>query len=201
VPAAFAFLVLAGPIVSLLLEYGAATPDDVRLIARTLQGFAIGLPFFSAFQLITRTYYATQDSRTPALVNIGGAIVTIVVDVALVSAIGWDVPGLALGHAASYVATTAVGLVLLRSKLGSLDGRRVGRTIARAVPAAAVTALVAWLVAAGVAEVVDTDLVIWRLVQVGLAVAAGVGTYLVAALMSGIEEVDEVVGAVRRRFH
>ena len=35
VPAAFAFLVLAGPIVSLLLEYGAATPADARLIART----------------------------------------------------------------------------------------------------------------------------------------------------------------------
>jgi len=33
-----------------------------------------------------------------------------------------------------------------------------------------------------------------------LAVAAGVGTYLAAALMSDIEEVDEVVGAVRRRF-
>ena len=68
------------------------------------------------------------------------------------------------------------------------------------MPAAAVTALAAWLVAAGVAEVVDTDLVLWRLVQVGLAVAAGVGVYLAAALMSGIEEVDEVVGAVRRRF-
>jgi hypothetical protein len=68
------------------------------------------------------------------------------------------------------------------------------------VPAAAVTALVAWLVAAGVAEVVDTGLVVWRLVQVVLAVAAGVGTYLAAALMSDLEEVDEVVGAVRRRF-
>ncbi len=40
-----------------------------------------------------------------------------------VRAIGWDVPGLALGHAGSYVFATAVGLALLRSKLGSLDGR------------------------------------------------------------------------------
>jgi putative peptidoglycan lipid II flippase len=110
------------------------------------------------------------------------------------------VPGLALGHAASYVVATAAGLVLLRRKLGSLDGRRVGRTIGRAVPAAALTAIVAWLVAAAVAEVVDTDLVLWRFVQVGLAVAAGVGIYLATALRSGIEEVDEVVGAVRRRF-
>ena len=29
-----------------------------------------GLPFFSAFQLLTRTFYAMQDTRTPALVNV-----------------------------------------------------------------------------------------------------------------------------------
>ncbi|MGZ8630234.1 MAG: murein biosynthesis integral membrane protein MurJ [Actinomycetota bacterium] len=200
VPASFAFIALAQPIVSLLLEYGWVREEDVPLIARTLQGFAVGLPLFSAFQLITRTFYATQDSRTPALVNIGAAIVTVAVDVVLVRTIGWDVPGLALGHAVSYVFATAVGLTLLRPKLGSLDGRRIAHTIARAVPAAAVTAGVAWLVAAGVASIVDTQVVVWRLVQVGLAVVAGVGVYLVAALMLGMDEVDEVMHAVRRRF-
>ncbi len=200
VPASFAFLALAQPIVSLLLEYGWVLESDVPLIARTLQGFAVGLPFFSAFQLITRTFYATQDSRTPALVNIGAAIVTVAVDVTLVSAVGWDVPALALGHAVSYVFATAVGLSLLRPKLHSLDGRHVGATIARAVPAAAVTAVVAWLVAAGVASAVDTQMVVWRLVQVGLAVIVGVAVYLLEALMLGMEEVDEVIGAVRRRF-
>ncbi len=200
VPASFAFIALAEPIVSLLLEYGWVQEEDVPLIARTLQGFAVGLPFFSAFQLITRTFYATQDSRTPALVNIGAAIVTVAVDVALVRTVGWDVPALALGHAVSYAFATAVGLALLRPKLGSLDGRRVSGTIARAVPAAAVTAGIAWLVATGLGSTVDTQLVVGRLVQVGLAVAAGIGVYLLTALMLGMEEVDEVIGAVRRRF-
>jgi putative peptidoglycan lipid II flippase len=200
VPAAFGFIVLAEPIASLLFEYGWTGEADAELIGRTLQGFAIGLPFFSAFQLITRTFYATQDSRTPAIVNICAAIVTVAVDLALVRVVGWDVPALALGHAASYVFATAVGLAALRPKLGSLDGRRVGRTIVRAVPAAAVTAIVAWLVAAGVAANADTDVVLWRLVQVGLAVVVGAGTYVVVALMLGMEEVDEVRSALRRRF-
>ena len=200
VPAAAAFIVLAGPITSLLLEHGAADAVDARLIARTLQGFAIGLPFFSAFQLITRTFYSTQDSRTPAIINIGAAIVTIVVDIVLVRVVGWDVPGLALGHAMSYMFATAVGLTVLRSRLGSLDGPRIATTITRALPAAALTALVAWLVAAGVSAAVDTQAVMWRLVQVGLAVVAGVGVYLGVALMLGMQEVDDVVGAVRRRF-
>ncbi len=118
----------------------------------------------------------------------------------LVRVFGWDVPGLALGHAASYMFATAVGLSLLRSRLGSLDGQRIGSTIMRALPASIVTALVAWLIAAGVSEVVDTQTVIWRLVQVGLAVVAGVVVYLGVALRLGLQEVDDVVGAVRRRF-
>jgi len=200
VPAALAFIVLAGPIASVLFGYGNTLEVDAELIGRTLQGFAVGLPFFSAFQLITRTFYATQDSRTPALVNLGAALVTIAVDVGLVRAIGWDVPGLALGHAASYGVATVVGLVLLRRRLVSLDGRRISSTIARAVPAAAVTAGVAWLVSEGVGAIADTDLLAWRLAQVGLAVVAGVGVYLGAGLMLGMHEVDEVMSAVRRRF-
>jgi putative peptidoglycan lipid II flippase len=200
VPAAFGFLVLAEPIVSLLLRYGAATQADAILIARTLQGFALGLPFFSAFQLITRTFYATQDSRTPALVNIGAAIVTIAADVLIVRSIGWDVPGLAVGHAVSYVFATAVGLSLLRSRLASLDGRRVWATIARVVPIAAVMAGVAYAVSRAIAVVVDEQTVVGVLIQVLGAVAAGISIYVGGALMSGLEEVDEVVRAVRRRF-
>ncbi|HVF07373.1 MAG TPA: murein biosynthesis integral membrane protein MurJ [Actinomycetota bacterium] len=200
VPAALGFIVLAGPITSLLLEHGAAGAADARLIARTLQGFAVGLPFFSTFQLITRTFYASQDSRTPALINVGAAAVTVGVDMVLVVIAGWDVPGLALGHAASYLVATGAGIMLLRVKLGSIDGARVTRTIERTLAASVATALAAWLVATGIAAVVDTQATMGRLVQVSLAVVAGACTYLGAALMFGLQEVDEVVGAVRRRF-
>ncbi|HJR96691.1 MAG TPA: hypothetical protein VJ979_02135, partial [Actinomycetota bacterium] len=62
------------------------------------------------------------------------------------------------------------------------------------------TALAAWLVAAGVAAIGDTDLVVWRITQVTAAVVAGVVVYVVGALMLGLEEVDEVMSALRRRF-
>ncbi len=200
VPAAFAFLVIAGPIVRALLEYGEAGPADVALIARTLQAFALGLPFFSVFQLLTRTFYAMQDSRTPALINLGAAAVTIVADVAFARGLGWDVPGLALGHALSYVFATTVALALIRPRLGSLEGRRIWGTIARVIPAAAVTGGVAWAVATWIGSVVDTQQVLGRFLQVGAATVTGLGAYIAAALMLRIEEVDEVKGAVLRRF-
>ena len=112
----------------------------------------------------------------------------------------WDVPGLALGHAVSYVFATAVALFLLRRRLGSLDGARIWGTIGEVVPAAALTAGAAWLVATGAGHVVDTARPWAASSRWGRRSPWGSGVYLAAALMLHIEEVDEVKGAVRRRF-
>ena len=141
-----------------------------------------------------------QDSRTPALINIGAALVMMAIDIVLVSTIGWDVPALALGHAASYAFATALGLLLLRPRLGSLDGRHIWGTIVKVIPAAVASAFSARLVADGVANVVDTQAVTGRVLQVGAATLVGLGVYLIAALMLRIEEVEEVKSAIRRRF-
>ena len=66
IPAAIGLFVLAEPIARLLFEHGEAVEADAVAIAETLQGFATGLLFFSSFQLLTRTFYAmqnTQDAR------------------------------------------------------------------------------------------------------------------------------------------
>ena len=68
------------------------------------------------------------------------------------------------------------------------------------IPAAIVMGGAAWLVATGVGEVVDTQAVLGRVLQVGAATAVGLAIYLAAALMLHIQEVEEVKGIVRRRF-
>jgi putative peptidoglycan lipid II flippase len=201
VPAAFGYLVLALPIVTLLLQHGNAGPADAEVIARTLQAFAVGLPFFSAFQLMTRTFYAMQDTRTPALVNVAAAVVNIAADLVYVFWFGWDVPGLALGHATSYAFATAVCLILLRHRLGGIDGRRVARTVVRVVPASAAAAGAAFLASQGVQALLGSDGgTLGRLVQVGAAIGAGLLVFVASTLILRIEEADEVKDAVLRRF-
>jgi putative peptidoglycan lipid II flippase len=109
IPAAVGMMVLAGPIVALFASYGAMDPPDTALLGSTLAAFAVGLPWFSAFQLLTRTSYATHDARTPALANIAVCIANLAVDVWLAFGLDLGVRGLALGFAASYI----VGTVLL----------------------------------------------------------------------------------------
>ena len=82
---------LAVPITLLLLQHGRAQQADVEEIAHALQAFAIGLPFFSVFQLLTRTFYAMQDTRTPAIVNVGAPAVVNVGANLLFLSFGWGV--------------------------------------------------------------------------------------------------------------
>jgi putative peptidoglycan lipid II flippase len=203
IPAAAGYVVLAGPIVALLAGHGAVRGVELPVLAHILAGFAIGLPFFSAFQLMTRTLYAMHDSRTPALVNIGVAVVNISADLLLAFAWHRGVTGLALGHAVSYVFGSAVLFAIVRRRLQGADERAIGTTIAKTLLAAVVTAAAAGGVSAAVGIALDVDRTLARLVQVTASVAAGVLVFLACALIFGIHEVDEVkealLGRLRRR--
>jgi putative peptidoglycan lipid II flippase len=201
VPAALGYIVLATPIVRLLLQHGHANAEDAELIARTLRAFAVGLPFFSAFQLLTRTFYAMQDTRTPAVVNVTAAVVNIGVDLLFVFGFGWGVPGLALGHAASYLFATVVCLYLLRRRLGSIDGTRILGTVIRVIPASLLAVGAALLAYEGTRRAVGSPNGLFALLlEVGVAVVTGLLVFVLAALIFGIQEADEVKNAVLRRF-
>ena len=198
VPAAFGFLAVALPAARLLFEHGQGGSVDATLIADTLRAFALGLPFFSLFQLLTRTFYSMQDTRTPALVNVLAAVVNVLADLVYFFVLDLGIPGLALGHATSYVVGTVVLLVVARRRLGGLDGARIGATLAKVIPLSVLAGLAAWAVTLPF----PTDgaaLGTW-LVEVSLAVATGLLVFLAGALIVGLREVDEVKNAVRRRF-
>jgi putative peptidoglycan lipid II flippase len=202
IPAAAGYVVLAVPIAS-LLAHGAVGSSQVPVIGRTLAAFAIGLPFFSAFQLLTRTLYSMGDSRTPAFVNIGVAIVNVGVDLLVVYSLHRGVAGLALGHAASYVFGSLMLFAAVHRRLRGADERRIGVTLAKTLAASVVTAAAAAGVSVVVAAALDVDRVFARLIQVSLAVTGGMLVFLVCARIVRLQEVDEVkdalVSSLRRR--
>lgn len=199
-PAAVGMMVLAGPIVVLFASYGVMKAEDTALLGSTLAAFAVGLPWFSAFQLLTRTFYATQDARTPALANIAVCVVNIVADLWLAFGLDLGVRGLALGFAASYIAGTVILAARLRGRLAGLDARHIGATLARTLAASALTAVAAWAAARGVAAAVDVSRPLSCLVQVTAGVVAGVLAFALGALIFQIEEADEVWRALAARF-
>jgi putative peptidoglycan lipid II flippase len=201
-PAALGLIALAEPIVRLLFEHGAARPADTVEIARTLQGFAVGLLFFSAFQLLTRTFYAMQDTRTPALVNVGAAAVNVAAAILYTGVIGpfdLGLRGMALAHATSYVFGAALLFALARRRLGALDEGGIARTVGKAALAAALAAGAALGVTAAWSSAPDDPLLL-QTARVGVAIAAGMLVFVVSALILRVGEVDDLRRAFLRRF-
>ena len=200
IPAAFGFAAVSVPIARVLLERGLMTGGDAALVGDVLLAFAVGLPFFSIFQLLTRTFYAMQDSRTPALTNVVAATVQVAASLTFAFALDLGVQGMALGHATSYAVGAAILLLVLRGRTGSLDGRRIGATLARVIPAAAVTATTAYLVADALGADDAAPSLPAQLLQVTAAVLAGMLVFLGLASIVGVREVRDVAAALRRRF-
>jgi putative peptidoglycan lipid II flippase len=199
-PAALGYVVLATPIVRLLLQHGAATAQDARLVADVLVVFSAGLFSFSAFQLLLRAFYAMQDTRTPALVNVGATAINVGVNFPLFAALG--VQGLALGFAISYTFAAAVSAAIMRRRLDGLEGRRVMAGLSKALVAGGATAGAAWLSARLIGDAVGTSGLGGQSVQVLGSVAIGLLVFLAAALVLRMEELELLkgflVGRLRR---
>ena len=197
-PASAGFIALSVPLNRLLLQHGTFSARSTQLAADTFVLMAIGLGAYAAFQQIMRAFYAMQDTKTPWIVNVVTNVVNIATAIPLYVVMG--VPGLALSLALSYIGGALYGAVVLRSRIGGLDGGRLLTSHTRIGIASVATGLVAWVIARGVGSSVDLGRFSGQLAQVGSAVLGGIVTYLIAAKLLGVDELKPLVGMVTGRF-
>ncbi len=189
-PAAVGYLLLARPLVATLLERGAFGGGEATLTAEVLQTFSLGLLGFSVYLLVLRGFYAFKDTRTPFFVNLAENGANIVLGLALVGALG--VQGLGLAYAAAYSAAAVLALVLLRRRIGGLDGRRTLDSVGRMLLAAAVMAAAVWVSS----QAVGADTGNGAVVRTTVGVLVGVVSYGLAVVALRVPEVDDL----RRRL-
>jgi putative peptidoglycan lipid II flippase len=198
VPAAAGYVVLAIPIVRLLLQHGVAGPRSTELVAGVLTFFALGLFSFSAFMLFLRAFYAMQDTKTPALINVFAVALNTGANFALFPLL--QVRGLALGYALAYTFAAVTAGVLLRRRLGGLEGRALIRGLSKVGLAAALTAAAAWGAATLSERILGVESLLDQAVQVGTGVLAGLIIFLGAALLLRMEEIELVKRTFVARF-
>ena len=147
---------IAAPLVTLIYQRGAFTPEDAAQVSRVLAIFAVGLPAFGATKLLTDAFFALGSTRLPLLVAGVGTVATWFATRGFV--VTAELGHLGLPLATVVVAWFSAGLltVLLAPRLGTDErGRSRARAMfseiagagLRALPVAAATGAVAWLLA------------------------------------------------------
>ncbi|HEX2236267.1 MAG TPA: murein biosynthesis integral membrane protein MurJ [Actinomycetota bacterium] len=197
VPIALFLVVAAEPLAHVTLEYGVMTEAGAALVGRVLSAFALGLPTYSSFLVLTRAFYALGDTKRPALVNAAAVAVASGAGALLfvLAPARWSVAGLALGHSAGF-ALGAIALALAMARRLRTQGASVfGRPAGRAALAAAPAGLAMWA-AARLVPVTDRGT---ALAAVALTAAAGAGVYLAVAARLESAELSRLTALARGR--
>jgi putative peptidoglycan lipid II flippase len=207
VPSSVGLIVLGFPIIQVLLQHGRFSLTDAESTAVPLAFFAVGLAGLASVEILTRSFYALRDSKTPVIVSVGQFIFKIALSLVIIDAAVW---GTQWGMGALAFSTSLAGLLeavvlywLLHLRVG-LPLREIGIFIMRVVLASLAMGL-ALLVLRFILDHIpflNTTLTpalgligtIAAILKLLLELFAGVFVYVRASRLLGIEE----LGPVRR---
>jgi len=197
IPAAVGLWVLAEPVIRLLFEHGSFRPADTAWTATALRFYLLGLMFAGVDFLLNYTFYARQDTRTPAIVGVIAVGFYFIAALALKGPLGFL--GLVLADSVKQAGHALIMTGLLLHSVGRLRGQRIQGTAFKAIVAALVMGLGVWQLTGWLTVRVPAGFAGEAVV---VAVAAGVGGafYILALRLLGVEEVIGLFNLLPRRL-
>jgi putative peptidoglycan lipid II flippase len=189
VPSTVALILLREPLINLLLQRGRFDPSSTATVAWALQFYALGLVAHSALEIVTRAFYSLHDTRTPVVVGVAAMGVNIILSLLLLAPLLHG--GLALANSLATVGETAVLLIIIRRRLGGLQGRGLlwsatKTLVASLVMAAGLLVYARWTAGSHV------------LVQAGGAILVGGILFLLASLVLRSDELTVLRTSLKR---
>ncbi len=140
IPASVGLIVLGLPIIQVLLQHGAFDLGSATATSVPLAFFAFGLAGLAAVEILTRSFYAFRDSKTPVLVSIAQFVLKILLSLLLLNLVkwgpSWSLGMLALATSVASLLEAAVLLWLLQKKIGMLRLRQLANFSGRVLLAA-----------------------------------------------------------------
>ena len=211
VPAACGLIVLGDPIVSLIYEGGRFRAIDTNMTAWALSAYSVGLAGYAAIKVLSPSFYALDDARTPMYISVATIAVHAPVSFGmmyLLSGVGVspERPN-GYGHVGVALATSAVALVnflaltvFMRRRIGRLNGRDILRSLGKIAAASAALSVTCYTSYRVLAGFFPEKNLLSRLVEALVPIALGGIVFLLTARLLRIAEIEQVLGIVKRKL-
>jgi putative peptidoglycan lipid II flippase len=120
-PASLTMLMLSGPLVTSLFQYGHKfTAFDVFMTQRSVIAYSIGLQAFMLAKVLSTSFYAKQDIKTPVKIGVVSLIINMILNVVLMFPLAHA--GLALASSlSSWINVILLGWMLHRRNIYSFQ--------------------------------------------------------------------------------
>ncbi|HEV2662104.1 MAG TPA: lipid II flippase MurJ, partial [Ktedonobacteraceae bacterium] len=149
IPSSIGLIVVGLPIIQVLLQHGHFSLSMAESTAVPLAFFSIGLAGLASVEILTRSFYALRDSKTPVIVSVGQFVLKIALALILIDAsvwgVQWGMGALAFSTSIAALLEAVVLYWLLHQRVG-LPLREIGVFILRVVAASLAMGLCVLLV-------------------------------------------------------
>jgi putative peptidoglycan lipid II flippase len=192
VPATTGSMVFAAPIVSALFARGAFDNNALSMTASSLFFYSFGMIGIGLREILSRVFYALQDTKTPMINAAVGMVINIVLNIILSRYLG--IGGLALATSIAAIFTTALLFISLHKKIGPFGMKQISISFLKI--------LFASLIMGRLAKLSFNYLTTSLSENLSLLLAIGVGavSYFVIIYFMKIEDVDVIVGVIKKKL-
>jgi putative peptidoglycan lipid II flippase len=184
VPTAVVSAVLAEPIIRILYQHGHWRPHDTPVVAYALAAFSAGLLFNGEMLLLNRAFFSLQSNWVPTTIALGNLFLNGLLDLAFYRVGVWGIP---LSTAICNIAGAWALFVVLRRRLGRIDGGSIASSVVRVIVASALVGGVARILWSALDSALGRSFPA-QVVSLGVALGAAVLTYLAACRLLQVEE-------------
>lgn len=209
IPSSLGLIVFAGPISRALLDYHNFDPSKLYTVSQPLVFFAIGLTGLSLVEILTRSFYALENTRTPTQVSILQFMFVIGMSILLE---GWGAPGIAFASSLAWLGEALVMLLLLRQEMAGLDLKDLAIFTIKvlACSAAAVAGAAALYVLIGRFFIIPVESPTYHsfremlklILRLGISISAGGVLYFLVARflrIDGVLPLERIMNRILRR--
>jgi len=210
-PSACGLIVLGEPIIRMIYVRGAFKESDVPMTALALAGYSIGLTGYAAIKVLSPAFYALDDAKTPMIIALGSIVVNAVASFFFrnwLSNVGVspETPN-GYGHVGVALATSTVALVnffalawFMKRRIKRLNGRDVLSSFLRIAIASAIMSAVAYFSYQLLINLLGIKSFLNKLIETFIPIAAAGLTFIVAAKLLRIRELEKLFDTFSRRF-
>lgn len=195
-PAMVGLIALREPIMRLLFERGEFDPRETAMSATALLYYGFGLLSFVWVKVAVQGFYAMQDTRTPVIVSTGCMFLNILLNAALVGAMGFR--GLALATTVSFTLNFVLLYLFLNLRVGPLWDVGARQTLVRVGLATAVACSAAYGLAYRIERHLGHETFWLQLLAVAAPIAVAAILYFGIVRTLRVEELGQITHLMRR---
>ncbi len=189
-PASIILVVLRIPVVRLVFGADRFNWSDTVLTGKTLAAFSISLFAQSTIHLITRAFFALQDSKTPVIVGIGAIIINTLLSAYFIMTLKLPVWGLGLSASIASIFNAFLLLIILYKKIGGLNLPRLIIPTIKMCFSTLITGISLYIPMKLLDQFVfDTTRTVDLIMLTAVATFIGLGVYIFCSWMLALEEV------------